>query len=210
MSVEIVPLTPERWPQLAELFGEKGACAGCWCMFPRLTTPEWKAAHATNRRSFQRIVRSGSVPGLLAMEGDRPVGWIAIAPRAEYRRFERSKVLAPVDEKPVWSVPCFFVARDRRGAGLTVRLLRAACAWAAGQGAALVEGYPIEPRAGRLPAAFAWYGLASAFRAAGFREVMRRSKVRPIMRKAVRARGKAVRARGKTVGARSAGAARHG
>ena len=184
-AIEIVPLTPERWPQLAELFGEKGGCAGCWCMWPRRTGTEWRTLHAGNRAAFEKVVRSGSEPGLLALEGDRPVGWIAIAPRSEYRRFEKSRVLAPVDDKPVWSVPCFFVAKSHRGAGLTVKLLRAACARAAARGAKLVEGYPIEPR-GRMPAAFVWHGLASAFRAAGFREVARRSETRPIMRKAVR------------------------
>lgn len=186
-AVEILPLSPARWPDLVELFGEKGACAGCWCMYPRLSGREWRTRHAGNRRALQRLVRSGPPPGLLAFTDGRPVGWIAIAPRAEYRRLERSKVLAPVDERPVWSVPCFFVAKGARGAGLTVKLLRAACTWAAGRGATLVEGYPIEPRA-RMPAAFAWHGLAASFRAAGFREVLRRSPIRPIMRRAVRAR----------------------
>jgi len=158
-------------------------------MFPRLTAAEWRAARASNRRAFQRLVRSGAVPGLIAFEDGRPVGWVAVAPRSEYRRFERSRVLAPVDDQPVWSVPCFFVRREGRGRGLTVKLLRAACAWAATHGARRVEGYPLEPRAGRLPPAFAWYGLASAFRAAGFREVARRSDTRPIMRKTVRAPG---------------------
>ncbi len=28
---DVVPLTPERWPDLEDLFGPKGACYGCWC-----------------------------------------------------------------------------------------------------------------------------------------------------------------------------------
>ena len=184
-TIEIVPLTAKRWPQLVELFGEKGACAGCWCMYPRRTGAEWRTQHAGNRAAFEKIVRAGSEPGLLALDEGRAVGWIAIAPRSEYRRFEKSRVLAPVDAKPVWSVPCFFVAKSHRGAGLTVAMLRAACAWAAEHGATVVEGYPIDSEK-RMPAAFAWFGLASAYRKAGFREVARRSETRPIMRKAVR------------------------
>jgi len=27
------PLTRARWRDLEKLFGERGACAGCWCMY---------------------------------------------------------------------------------------------------------------------------------------------------------------------------------
>ena len=56
---------------------------------------------------------------------------------------------------------------------------RGACG---GCGARIVEGYPVEPRRGSMPDAFAWTGTASAFRRAGFVEVLRRSATRPIMR----------------------------
>lgn len=176
------PLTPDRWDDLVQLFGPRGACAGCWCMFPRLTTPEWKTQHATNQRSFKRIVNAGDPPGLLAYEADRPVGWIAVAPRAVYKRFENSRILKSLDDVPVWLVPCFFVDRTQRGRRLTVALLEAACDYAASRGAPAIEGYPIEP-AKRTAAAFAWHGLAATFRAAGFREVARPSVTRRIMRK---------------------------
>ncbi|MDQ4077874.1 MAG: hypothetical protein M3220_16710 [Chloroflexota bacterium] len=50
------------------------------------------------------------------------------------------------------------------------------------QGARLVEGYPVEPRTDRTPAAFAWTSTVSAFLQARFREVARGSGTRPIMR----------------------------
>jgi hypothetical protein len=37
------PLTAERWPDLEKLFGERGACGGCWCMAWRLPRAEWEA-----------------------------------------------------------------------------------------------------------------------------------------------------------------------
>jgi GNAT superfamily N-acetyltransferase len=182
------PFTPERWPDFAALFGEKGACAGCWCTWARLGSAEFRATPPAARRALiRRRAAAGTPPGLLAYEDGRAVGWIAVAPREEYPRLATSRVMAPVDGAPVWSVPCFFVDRAARGRGLTVALLKAACAFAAAHGATAVEGYPVDARGARLAPAFAWFGLAGAFAAAGFREVARRSPTRPLMRRRVRA-----------------------
>jgi len=110
------------------------------------------------------------------------VAWCALAPRDRYPRFERSRVLKPVDQEPVWSITCFFVAKPFRGKGIIGRLLGAAVAYAKKQGVRILEGYPIEPSKGRLPDPFVYTGLASTFRKAGFVEVLRRSETRPIMR----------------------------
>ena len=180
------PLTPERWPDLVSLFGPRGACAGCWCMWPRNTSAEKNTSGDPNRRAFKKLVDSGTPPGLIAYDGEDPIGWVAIAPRAEYRRFERSRVLQPVDDQPVWSVPCFFVARTHRGRGVTVALLRAACDWARGRGARIVEGYPVDTHGKAYAPTFAFHGLVPTFESAGFRVVARRSDRRPIMRRSLR------------------------
>jgi GNAT superfamily N-acetyltransferase len=135
-----------------------------------------------NRRRLRALVKRGAVPGILAYLGGTPVGWCAVAPRADYPRLARSRVLAPVDDAPVWSVVCFFVDRGHRRAGMTTALLRAAAAHVRRLGGRILEGYPIEPRRGDVPAPFAFTGLAAAFRKAGFREAARRSDTRPIMR----------------------------
>jgi GNAT superfamily N-acetyltransferase len=192
-KLTIHPLTPARWNDFVALFGPRGACAGCWCMWPRLTRAEWQQRGDSNRRAIKRIVDSGEPPGLVAYEGGTPVGWIALAPRPVYRRLERSRAMAPVDDQPVWSTPCFFVARGARGRGVTVALLRAACDYVASRGGRIVEGYPIDTRGKTYAPAFAWHGLVGAFDAAGFREVARRSPTRPIMRRAVRPRRAASR-----------------
>lgn len=186
-TIKIVPATPARWADLEALFGAKGACAGCWCMWWRMKRSEFNAKRgAGTKRAMKKLVTEGAVPGLIAYEGRTPVGWCAVAPRPEYVALEKSRVLAPVDEQPVWSVVCFFVARSHRRRGLTVRLLEAAVAYAAKKGARIVEGYPVEPRGGKTADAFAFTGLASAYRKAGFDEVLRRSPTRPIMRAVVR------------------------
>lgn len=135
-----------------------------------------------NRNAMRKIVRSGEVPGLLAYSKGEPVAWCSLAPREVYPVLGRSRILKPVDDKPVWSIVCFFVARPYRKLGVSVRLLRAAKTYAKANGAKILEGYPIEPKKDKVPEAFAWTGLASAFQKAGFKEVERRSETRPIMR----------------------------
>jgi GNAT superfamily N-acetyltransferase len=177
------PLTPDRWPDVERLFGVRGACGGCWCMYWRLPRPAWEQGKGDgNRLAFRSLVEAGEEPGVLAYDGDEPVAWCAVAPRDAYGVLARSRILKPIDDQSIWSISCFFVARRYRRRGITVPLLTATVAFAAQRGARIVEGYPIEPRQPTLPDAFVWTGLASAFRRAGFTEVARRSATRPIMR----------------------------
>ncbi len=150
----------------------------------RLLRPEYERQKgAGNRRALRRLVDAGEMPGLLAYDRERPIGWCALAPRERYGRLERSRILKPVDTRPVWSVVCLFVDHAYRRRGVTVALLRAAAAHAREQGGLVVEGSPVEPKSTEeIPPVFAFTGVASAFRKAGFREAARRSPTRPIMR----------------------------
>jgi len=180
------PLTVDRFADLEKLFGPRGACAGCWCMHWRLTRSDWtKGQGEGNRRALRRIVRAGGEPGVLAYSGVQAVGWCAVAPRSSLSGLKRSRILKPVDDQSVWSITCFFVAREFRRRGLTPKLMKAAAAHARSRGAKILEGYPVEPRVGSMPDLFAFTGLASAFLKAGFVEVARRSATRPIMRLAL-------------------------
>ena len=176
-------LTPERWRDFEQLFGARGACAGCWCMFWKLPNKDFRElAYDGNKAAQKAIVRSGQAPGLLAYAGSEAIGWLAVEPRSEYPRLARSRILEPVDEKPVWSITCFFTRRDMRGQGVTLALLRACIDHVRKRGGKTIEGYPVEPKTARVPAPFVYTGLASAFRQAGFTEVARRSETRPIFR----------------------------
>ena len=95
-------------------------------------------------------------------------------------------MLRLVDDEPVWSISCLFVARPYRRQGISVHMLEAAAEFAAKQGARIVEGYPTSPYKKDAPAAFLWTGIPSAFKKAGFKEVARRSKTRPIMRRVLK------------------------
>lgn len=182
-AIDCLPLVAERWADLEALFGPRGACGGCWCMWWRLPAAVYEQNKGRpNRDALEAIVTAGEVPGLIAYHAGTPVGWCAVGPRDDFPRLDRSRTLKRVDDQPVWSVVCFFVAKPFRRRGVALQLLRAAMAHAAANGATILEGYPVEPRTSPMPDAFAWTGTASTFRRAGFEEVARRTPTRPIMR----------------------------
>jgi GNAT superfamily N-acetyltransferase len=173
-SVEIVPLSPDRWDDVAALFGEGGDPKTCWCMYWRLRSKDWSFANsAETREGFRRLVDEGRdpAPGLLAYQDGRAVGWVSVAPREDYRRLVHSRVRPPIDDLPVWSIVCFVVSKSVRGRGLTTLLLDAASGYARDHGAPALEAYPVDPGDGRVPPALGYTGLLSTFEAAGFRVV---------------------------------------
>lgn len=185
-GLDVVPASAERWRDLECLFGENGACGGCWCMTWRLKRSEFeKQKGPGNKRALKHLVESGRPPGVIAYVEGRPAGWCAVAPREQYPVLGRSRTLAPVDDQPVWSISCFFIAREFRGQGVTRPLLEGAAKFAKTQGAKVVEGYPHDLGESKLPPPFVWTGLLSSFEKAGFSEAARRSPKRPIMRKKI-------------------------
>jgi GNAT superfamily N-acetyltransferase len=151
-------------------------------MWWRLTRSQFeKQTGEQNRQALKALVDSGEPPGLLAYANGEPIAWCSLGPREIYPALERSRTLRRVDDEPVWSVVCFFVARPFRRQGLMVPFLRAAIEYAREHGAKIVEGYPTEPKKA-LSGYSGFTGVVSAFRRAGFREVLRRSAQQPIMR----------------------------
>lgn len=182
-ALTCLPLTMANWADFERLFGARGACGGCWCMAWRLERARFNRSKGEeNRLAMRERTEQGRPPGILLYIDGLPVGWCSVAPRSEFVALERSRVWKRVDDRPVWSISCFFVAKGYRNRGLSVELLRAAIEFARSHGASVVEGYPQEVPGDRLPAPFVWTGLASAYRKAGFKEVARRSEKKPIMR----------------------------
>jgi GNAT superfamily N-acetyltransferase len=183
LTLRFRELKADTWDDFEELFGARGACGGCWCMWWRVTQKEFeKQKGERNRQAMKKIVASGRIPGMLAYHDDRPVGWCSVASREEFSRLERSRILKPIDDESVWSVVCFFIAKSYRRTGVSALLLQAAVESIQRRGGRIVEGYPVEPKKDKIPDVFAYHGLAETFRAVGFREVARRSDTRPIMR----------------------------
>jgi len=165
-------LSPARWPALEELFGPRGACGGCWCMYWRLEKGErWddlKGAPA--KRKFKRLVAAGKALGAIAFAGTEPVGWIAYGPRRDFPRLDRARTLACDDGERVWSLPCFYIKPGWRDRGVAAALLAHAVGRLARAGAQIAEGYPVNLKPGqRLPNAFAWTGTRGLFARAGFK-----------------------------------------
>ena len=198
MDVEILPLTRERVPDLAALFNRGGDPKWCWCSFFRVRSTDFRTATpASNRRVLEKAVETtadlGRNPGLVAYRDGEAVGWVSVGPRDDYARLQHSKVLGPIDDRPVWSIVCFVVARTARGEGIATALLDAAVDYAREHGATLLEAYPIETDGGRVPAAHAYKGTVGMFERAGFEVAARRranasSAERPIVRRAIRRR----------------------
>lgn len=178
-----MPVTPERWSDLEALFGERGAYGGCWCVWWRISRAEFsRNGNRGNRAALKSLVDEGIVPGLLAYRGEEPVAWVSVGPREDFTALERSRTLRRIDDRPVWSVVCFFMAKPYRGRGLMTPLLRAAVTYAKRHGARFVEGYPITPGAG-LTGYAGFTGIVSTFRKAGFVEEARPNPRTRIMRK---------------------------
>lgn len=188
MPLTVLPLTPARWGDLETIFLARGCSVarGCWCMFYRHAgggseAVGGAAAAQRSRAELQALAAQDPPPGLIGYEGETPVGWISLGPRADFARLARSRVMKPVDEQPVWSIVCFVVPSAHRRRGVARALLAGAVAWARERGVALLEAYPVdraEPSAGDA----SWFGSKAMFDEAGFEEVARRKPARPVVR----------------------------
>lgn len=195
--VRIEPVTPENADDLDRLFAT-GDPKTCQCAYLRVTNAEWRQTDPVRRRELHRhaiadATAVGRAAGLIAYDGtcEQPIGWVSFDERQQFARLQHSKVLGPVDDKPVWSIVCFVIAARARRQGLAGELLDAAVDYARDHGVRLLEGYPVETGGEKRTSADLWHGTTSMFERAGFTtvEVRRYNKAsppRPIVRRAVR------------------------
>ncbi len=182
-AFSVRPLTLANWSDFETLFGPKGACGGCWCMLWRLPRKVYETGKGEgNRLAMQALATSGLPPGLIGYVDGTPAAWCSVGPRSGFPGLANSRILKPTDDLPVWSLSCLFVQKNFRRLGLSEKMIAAAADFARLHGAPALEAYPIEPRQGAMPDVFAWTGVAAPFVRLGFREVVRRSEGRPIMR----------------------------
>ena len=194
-GLEIVPLTPERLPDLASLFEQGGDPRWCWCAYFRMRATEFSGGGKARHRSVLEGATangavSGRAPGLVVYDGGEAVGWISIGPRDDYERLAHSRILAPIDDTPVWSIVCFVVGRRARGQGIARALLVAGIDYAREHGATMLEAYPVDTSgSSRIDSASVYKGTLSMFERAGFTVAARRRSpngaVRPIVRLAL-------------------------
>jgi GNAT superfamily N-acetyltransferase len=186
MDLIVSPVTAEQWPALEDLFGRAGASNGCWCMYWRIGPRYRDRPREDNKHDLERLARSRQPPGLLAFDSGICVGWCELAPRADLGWLARGRYFRPVDDLPVWSLPCFYVRRTHRRQGVMGTLIAAAVGVATAAGAPALEAYPVDTAVpGHTRNLF--LGVASAFAEHGFQVVARRQPDRPAMRKALAA-----------------------
>ena len=182
MAFEVHPATKDRWGDLVSLF-DRPIVRTCFCMFYRKTGST--GVGSQNRKAMRALVNRGTVPGLIGYDEGVPVAWVSLAPREDYAKLRRSPIMKPVDDRPVWSIVCFFVDQDARGRGLAEGMLKAAVDHARSNGARLLEAYPVDSVERTHPDDM-FFGAKSMYDRAGFREVARRRSTRPVMRRALR------------------------
>ncbi len=190
-ALEVHPLTPDRWNDLVTLFTSRGSgqVRWCWCMCYRRSGRADVAGGTTvaehNRAALKALVDAGTVPGLLGYRDGTPVAWVSLGPRSDYAKLARSPVMRAVDDKPVWSVICFFTCAQARGQHVAEAMLAHAGEFARANGATLLEAYPVDKQE-RSRAENMWFGGKPMYDRAGFVEVARRKPTRLVMRKALR------------------------
>ena len=183
-ALRFEPLTKNNWDKFVELFGNKGACGNCWCMFYRLSKTDFEKGKTDdgNKNAMKQLVWNNLPAGLIGFYEDLPIAWCAFAPRKDFPKLQKSRIHKPIDDKPVWSVPCTFIAKKFRRQGVSVALLKGLIEYAKENQIKIIEAYPTIPTQEKLSDAFAWIGLYKSFERAGFKIVDRTSKNRPMVR----------------------------
>ncbi len=168
MAIEIRPA--RQFEDVRMLLGPKQRADAnvCWCLSYRIPAKQNVALQGVRRGEFVRQLLAEQVPpGVMAYDGDEPVGWAAVHPRAD-TSFARSRKIPQVDELPVWSVWCIRVRPGHRGRGISHRLLEGAVEFARSNGAPAIEGYPVDNAGGRVDLTMAYVGTRKLFEEAGF------------------------------------------
>ncbi len=186
----VVPARDAPFDDVEAVFGTRGDPAHCWCQWYKIPGSDWRSVgdEALRERLESQLRAPGAGRGLLAYDGETPVGWCAVEPRADLIRLRASRIIADgtpnpdFDDPDVWSVTCFVVPRAHRRRGIGRVLTEAAVEFARANGARIVESYAVDPTLRtKTPAADLFHGTVSMFESAGFAEVARPKADRAVM-----------------------------
>lgn len=186
--VRVIPATADTWPGLGRVFGSRANTPdSCWCQ-------RFRRHDATdNRSALHQEIEDSLVPiGLVAYLAHDPIGWTRVVPRHTLPGITGNRALARIlDNDPnAWWVTCFVVRREHRGGGVGVQLLEHAVEWASEHDGSVLDGHPVDTAAlSRGPSASAVFtGTMAMFQRAGFTEIGRTYRSRPVMRRELRRR----------------------
>lgn len=168
MAIEVRPATV--FDDVAAVLGPKRPDANvCWCLSYRLTSSKENRSLVGPARGdrVRELVAEPLAPGVLAYDGDVPVGWAAVHPRSD-TSFATNRKIPHVDDLDVWSVWCIKVRPGHRKTGISHHLLAGAVDFARANGAAAIEGYPVDNRGEKVDLTMAYVGTVATFERAGF------------------------------------------
>jgi GNAT superfamily N-acetyltransferase len=192
-GIRVVPAYAASWDDLQAVLGPARCHGGpCCCQRFKIAPAQWRAVDADERAERLRHQTNCDEPGaestcgLVAYQGDVPVGWCRVEPRSAYAWLGQTpwngRNEDPTDDT-VWAVSCFILRKEHRRRGITHVLTREAVEFARDHGARAVEGYPMEVVPGQT---ITWgelhVGGVDAFLDAGFSVVGRPSKRRVVVR----------------------------
>ena len=175
-EIKVVPATAKHWADVEDFF----AGQACWCQYWRMSAseygryakgPAWEKQIQLRRERLRHQVYNSPPPVMLAYLDQHMVGWCGFGLRQNMQRLERSRTIPKVDDRPVWSIVCFFIRPGFRRRGIARRLLQAVVKYAQHSGLAGLEAYPVEHQGKRINANSAYVGTVSIFQAEGFRKV---------------------------------------
>jgi len=105
-ELHLAPATAASWQHLEALFGSRGACGGCWCIWWRLPRKSFEEGKGLqNKARLRELLDADTTSGVLAYANDSPVGWAAVGPVQAFPRLQHSSSLAPIPSQ-AWAVPC--------------------------------------------------------------------------------------------------------
>ena len=167
MTIDVRPANV--FDDVRAVIGPKSPTATvCWCLSYRIPSKENNALRGPARGEYvAELCTATPAPGVLAYDGDTPVGWAAIAPRAE-TTFARNRKIPQVDDLPVWSLWCIRVRPGHRGQGISHSLIDGAVHFARTNGAPVVEAYPVDNAGTKVDLTMAYAGIRKNFERAGF------------------------------------------
>jgi GNAT superfamily N-acetyltransferase len=151
-------------------------------MYWRIGSAYTQRPRDENRDAFKALVKRGPPPGLLALSGQLAVGWAQVTPRAALPKLSTGKFTGAIDDKPVWSVSCFYVRKGWRGKGVMTALVEGAVVFARQMKAPVLEAYPHRTDGDKRSNSTIYTGAASVFDRAGFKVVATPAWNRPTMR----------------------------
>ena len=168
-KIRTVPMSPEYWNFLRELFAGSKECSECWCMNHR-SAPDACPTGPAAKAALQKAIGDGSAKGVLAFVGEKPVGWCAVDSSAGMIGHDYVAAGSARDGGQ-WMIHCLFVAGAHRGQGVSRALIEGAIHLAREHGAQELLAFPIpEENKNKFPPEVGEFsGRMSTFEKVGFR-----------------------------------------